>query len=241
MLNKGVNNLKREGLVELLKKFEIFTYCSDKQLEEISCFLYGRTYRKGQQLFTVGDPRERIYLLVNGFVKFEKSNPSASLAYADYISPNTLFPYGGFFSDKEYQYTAIAITDVELYYIPTFYFEDMVKQNRKQLIFLVQKLSSLLHLHESRLQTITNSNAQDRVIHALSYLMTDLGVKEGEDVVVCCPMTTTEISKISGTSRETVSHVIQDLKKNNVLSFASKKITIHDEDYFNKVGGNYFS
>lgn len=219
-------------MIEILKKFEIFNYSTDKELEEFACFLYFRTYKKGQQLFTAGDPRERIYFLVNGFVKFEKTNQTASLAYSDYISPNTLFPYGGIFSDKEYHYSAIAVTDIELYYIPTFYFEDMVKQNRKQLVYLVKTLSSILQLHESRLQTITNSNAQDRVVHAISYLMSDLGVKEGNDVVVNCPMTTTEISKLSGTSRETVSHVLSELKKSNVLSFASKKITIHDQNYF---------
>lgn len=227
--------MKREEIISEIKKFEIFSFSTEKELIDLAGFVYCRTYRKGQMLFTTGDPRERIYLLLDGFVKLEKINESASLSYADYIKPNTLFPYGGMFSDKEYHYSAIAVTDVKLCYIPTFYFEDVVKKNRKQLIFLVQKLSSILELHESRIQRITNSFASDRVIHAIDYLIYDLGEKEGEEIVINCPITTTDISKISGTTRETVSRVIHDLKKEHILSFSAKKITIHDVNYFTMV------
>lgn len=89
--------MKPENIVELLKSFEVFSHSSEKELIQLSSFVYWRTYRKGQMLFTAGDPRERIYLLVDGFVKLEKNNSDATLLYSDYIKPNTLFPYGGLF------------------------------------------------------------------------------------------------------------------------------------------------
>ncbi|PAE20588.1 Crp/Fnr family transcriptional regulator [Bacillus sp. 7504-2] len=224
--------MKPENIVELLKSFEVFSHSSEKELIQLSSFVYWRTYRKGQMLFTAGDPRERIYLLVDGFVKLEKNNSDATLLYSDYIKPNTLFPYGGLFSDPDYHYSAIAVTDVELLYLPTFYFEDTVKRSKKHLLHVVRELSSILRLHETRLQKMTNSNATERVIHTISYLMEDLGSQEGDVITLRCPITTTDISNISGTSRETVSHVINDLKKNNILSFTYKKMTIHDQQYF---------
>lgn len=224
--------MKPENIVEKLKSFEIFSYSTNKELIELSSFVYWRTYRKGQMLFTEGDPRERIYLLLDGFVKLEKNNPDATLLYSDYVKPNTLFPYGGLFSDRDYHYSAVAVTDVEILYLPTFYFEDVVKRNKKQLLHIVRELSIILKLHETRLQKITKSNATDRVIHAIGYLMEDLGYPEGDEITVGCPITTTEISNISGTSRETVSHVINDLKKHKIISFTCRKMTIHNQEYF---------
>lgn len=128
------------------------------------------------------------------------------------------------FTDRGYNYTAEAMTDVEVYYIPTVIFEDMVKSSRTQLMYVVQQLSSILKLNENRVQNITIPNAQDRVIQTLNYLMQDLGEQSGEKIVISCPLTTIEISKISGTSRETVSSVLKQLKNDSIVTILDKKL-----------------
>ncbi|GJM68485.1 hypothetical protein HMSSN036_07010 [Paenibacillus macerans] len=99
----------------------------------------------------------------------------------------------------------------------------MLKANQKQLIFVVQQFSLILKLHEHRVQYITTPNAQDRVIQSLNYLRQDLGEQNGEEIVISCPLTTIEISKISGTSRETVSCVLNQLKKDHIITVSGKK------------------
>lgn len=109
---------------ETLKKFELFSCLTESKLQSLEKFIYWRTYRKGQFLFLEGDSRERIYLLLDGFVKLERVNQSGNLIYEDYVKPFTVFPYGGMFTDQVYNYTALAMTDVDIYYIPTIIFED---------------------------------------------------------------------------------------------------------------------
>ncbi|BFH60624.1 MULTISPECIES: Crp/Fnr family transcriptional regulator [Paenibacillus] len=218
-----------------LKQFELFAHLSDKKLKALTEFVYWRTYKKGQFLFLDGDSRERIYLMLDGFVKLERVNQSGNLLYEDHVKQYSIFPYGGMFTDKRYSYSAEALTDVDVYYIPTAIFEDMLKSNQGQLIYVVQELSSILKLHENRVQNITIPNAQDRVTQALNYLMRDLGERNGEEIIISCPLTTIEISKISGTSRETVSGVLNHLKKNNIITISGKKIIIHDPTYFEKI------
>ena len=62
--------------------------------------------------------------------------------------------------------------------------------------------------------------------------MNDLGEAAGEEILISCPLTTIEISKISGTSRETVSGVLKQLKNDCIVTILDKKITIHDPTYF---------
>lgn len=218
------------NIIQELKKFEIFSDFSKEELRELKSCVYWRTYKKGQLLFVEDDPRERIYFLLDGFVKLIRDNKEGEMIYFDYIKSYTMFPYGGLLVDTKYHYSAEAITDVELFYLPTAIFEEQLKNNRNQLIKIVNKLSNLLELHENRIQKIPN--AQQRVIQTLSYLMSDLGEEQKHDVVINCPITTTEISKLSGTSRETVSQVFKQLKQENKVSTKQKKIFIHMPEYF---------
>ncbi|PGZ93630.1 Crp/Fnr family transcriptional regulator [Bacillus pseudomycoides] len=227
--------MQRRNILEDLKQFELFADLTEKRLKSLAELVYWRTYKKGQFLFLEGDSRERIYLMLDGFVKLERANQSGNLLYEDYIKRFSIFPCNGMFTDKSYNYTAIAMTDVDVYYIPTFVFEDMVKSDRKQLMYIVQELSSILKVNERRIQNITVPNAQDRVIQTLCYLMNDLGEQEGEEIIISCPLTTIEISKISGTSRETVSGVLKQLKNDCIVTVLDKKITIHDPIYFEEI------
>ena len=45
---------------------------------------------------------------------------------------------------------------------------------------------------------------------------------EWEKIVISCPLTTIEISKISGTSRETVSGVLKQLKNDSIVTILDK-------------------
>lgn len=218
------------NIVQELKKFDIFSDFSKEELRELKSCVYWRTYKKGQLLFVEEDPRERIYFLLDGYVKLIRDNKEGELIYFDYVKSYTMFPYGGLLMDTKYHYSAEAITDVELFYLPTAVFEEQLKRNRNQLIKIVNKLSNLLELHENRVQKIPN--AQQRVIQTLGYLMKDLGEEEQHNIVIKCPITTTDISKLSGTSRETVSQVLKQLKQENKVSTEQKKIFIHMPEFF---------
>lgn len=227
--------MNRRNIVKDLRQFELFAHLTEKKLKSLTEFVYWRTYKKGQFLFLEGDSRERIYFMLDGFVKLERVNQSGNLLYEDYVKRYSIFPYGGMFTDERYSYTAEAMTDVDVYYIPTVIFEDMVKASRTQLMYVVQQLSSILKINEDRVQNITIPNAQDRVIQTLNYLMNDLGEQDGEEIVIACPLTTIEISKISATSRETVSGVLKQLKNDSIVTVSGKKIIIHAPTYFEEV------
>ncbi|MGM9924701.1 MAG: Crp/Fnr family transcriptional regulator [Bacillus sp. (in: firmicutes)] len=218
------------NIIEELKKFDIFSDFSKQELKELESNVYWRTYKKGQLLFVEDDPRERIYFLLSGFVKLMRVNKEGEMIYFDYIKSHTMFPYGGMLMDTRYHYSAEAVTDVELLYIPTSIFEEQLMNNRNQLIKVVNKLSNLLEMHENRIQKMPS--AQQRVIQTISYLMNDLGEQENGDMIIKCPITITEISRLSGTSRETVSQVLKQLKKEHKVSVSQKQIAIHAPAYF---------
>lgn len=232
MLNSNVINM---DVLSDLHQFDVLSCLPAKTLQNYLPYFYFRTYKKNQRLFMEGDPRDKIFFLLSGYVMYERGNEEGSVHYLDIVKRNQMFPSGGIFQDKVYKDTAIAITDIDLYFIQTPVLEDFLKTNPKQLLNIIFKLSEILSLHQTRVQKILIPNAQERVLHSIQFLMDDLGVKDGEEILIPCPLTATNISKISGTTRETVSLLMNQLKRDSVISVTSKKIRIHKPDYFKEI------
>jgi CRP/FNR family transcriptional regulator, arginine deiminase pathway regulator len=229
MLNSNVIHM--DALYDL-NQFDILKGLQVKTLQKYLPHFYFRSYKKNQRLFMQGDPRDKIYFLMDGYVMYERNSEDGSMLYLDFIKKNQMFPYGGLFQDKVYQDTAIAVTDVYLYFIETHVLENLIKTHPKLLFHVINKLSDILNLHQKRVQKILVPNAQDRVLHTLKFLMDDLGVKAGGEIVIPCPLTAANIAKISGTTRETVSLLINQLKRDGVISVDCKKIKFHQPGHF---------
>ncbi|WP_418303033.1 Crp/Fnr family transcriptional regulator [Neobacillus drentensis] len=232
MLNSSV--IKMDVLSDL-QQFDVFSCLTAKKLQTYLPHFYFRSYKKNQCLFMQGDPRDKFFFLLDGYVMYERGSQEGNMLYLDFIKKNQMFPYGGIFQDKVYQDTAIAVTDVHLYFIQTHFLEEILKTNPRQLLYIVHKLSDILYLHQKRVQRILIPNAQERVLHTIQFLMEDLGVKDGKEIVIPCPLTAIHISKLSGTTRETVSLLINQLKRERIISVTSKKIRIHHPEYFKEI------
>ena len=232
MLNSPVINM---DVLSDLQQFDVFSCLSVKTLKKYLPYFYFRSYKKNQCLFMQGDPRDKLFFLLDGYVMFERASEEGSMLYLDFIKKNQMFPTGGMFHDEFYHDTAIALTDVHLYFVQTHILEEILKTNPKQLLYIITKLSDILDLHQKRVQRILIPHAQERVLHSIQFLMEDLGVKDNNEVVIPCPLTAAHISKLSGTTRETVSLLINQLKREKIISVKSKKMRIHQPNYFKEI------
>lgn len=217
-----------------LKQFDLFSQLADKTIQKYLPYFYYREYKKNQYLFMEGDPRDRIYFLLDGYVMYEKCSEEGSKIYIEFLKNHEMLPYSGLFADSYYQHNAIAVTDIRVLFIQTHILESFLKTNPRQLINIISKLSAIINLHEKRVQQVVIPSAHDRVLQSLQLLIDDLGEKDGEEIVIPCPLTASNISRLSGTTRETVSVLINQLKRENVISVDSKRIRVHSPDYIKK-------
>lgn len=135
------------------------------------------------------------------------------------------------FTDDAYHFSVVAITDVTYYYLPTDLFEKFSADNPRQMVHLYSKLSRLLELHELRVRNLITSSASERVIQSLAILLIEMGDEENK---LPFQLTSTDIANMSGTTRETVSHVLSKLKREKLLVRKNKYLTFLDRDFFLK-------
>lgn len=214
----------------MIRQMADFSYFPIDSFDRLMASTHLRKVPKDHIIFFEGDKRDKLFLIKSGYVKIEEVDASGSFLYTDYVKHQTIFPYGGMFIDEKYHFSAIAMTDVEYFYFPTKLYETYLTHNNRQLKHLTEKLSCLLRIHEIRLRNMVTSSASERVVQALAILLFDIC----EDDVLPFAITSVDIAKMSGTTRETVSHVLKDLKKAGVLDFKHKILTYLKKDFFLK-------
>lgn len=227
--------MKRDVIGEL-KKFDIYDdFVWQKGLK--NC-VYRRSYKKGQMLYIEEDPRDRIYFLISGYVKLVKEDDNGNSVYYHYIKNLEVFPWVGMITDHTYNHSAEAATDIEVLYIPKDCFEQQLHRNHRLLSKVIHKLSAIIKRREEQVIKMKNGNAKLRVMQTLENLMVDLGEKIGEDIIIDCPITIKEIANVSGTSRETVSKVLKQLKQERVMTVTGKKMKIYSPNSIYEASAN---
>lgn len=214
-----------------LRQYDVFKYLTMQQFDKLTQQMTFRQIAKNQILFYEGDARDKLYFVDKGYIKIEQYNALGEFVYLDFIKQGTFFPYGGIFIDECYHYTASAVTEVSLFYISTELYENLVTHNLKQMKSICHKLSNILRFHELKLRNTLTKNATDRVIQALTILYLDLARTNKK---MPFPITTLELAKLSGTTRETVSKVLKQLEQQHRISYDKKIITYLDSDFFSQ-------
>lgn len=105
---------------------------------------------------------------------------------------------------------------------------DLVRTNSTFALCLVDFLTCRLKMSEKRLESLALSDARERIVGFLKDNAEKFGTPVGFEMLLKHNFTQQDIANYTGTSRQTVTTVLNDLKKNNKINFRRKSILIRD-------------
>ncbi len=101
--------------------------------------------------------------------------------------------------------------------------------DNRELSFKILKLVGLrLMKLERKLEALVFKDARTRVIEFLRDAASWKGKKVGFETMIPTKLTHKDIAALTGTSRQTVTTILNDLKEKNLINFDRKKILIRD-------------
>jgi CRP/FNR family cyclic AMP-dependent transcriptional regulator len=99
----------------------------------------------------------------------------------------------------------------------------------KELSFKLLKLVGLrLMKLERKLELLVFKDARTRIIEFLKDAASWKGKKVGTETMIPTKLTHKDIASLTGTSRQTVTTILNELKEQNLINFDRKKILIRD-------------
>ncbi|WP_218082397.1 global nitrogen regulator NtcA [Anthocerotibacter panamensis] len=187
-------------------------------------------YERGKTIFFPGDPAERVYFLVKGAVKLSRVYERGEEITVALLRENSVFGVlsliTGNRSDRFYH--AVAFTPVELIAVPIDFMERTIQSDRELATILYQGLAARVLQTEMMIETLAHRDMGSRLESFLLILCKDFGIPSKNGVTIDLMLSHQAVAEAIGSTRVTITRLLGDLKKDDLISIHKKKITVRD-------------
>lgn len=214
-----------------LRSFPLFRDLSDEELAKLSEYAIRRVYPKKTAIFHEGDRKEAVYFIQEGLVKTFKTDENGHEHIVSFLKRGDMFPHTGLFHDLPYPATAEAIEQAVLLALPVKPFEQFIVGAPLVAIKMMRVMSEKMTELQGKLQELTGLDVLNRGQLFLLKLAEEYGKPQPDGSLhVDFPMGHQDFASAIGTSRETVSRLLNQLRKEGILDMNRSGFTVFDLD-----------
>jgi len=181
-------------------------------------------------IYSRNDHSEFIYFLLKGTIKIVTHSNDEKEVIKSVLHPLSMFGELCIVGQENRTDYAKAMNQ-EVHYF-SLKLEDLrkiMRTNHRLSNKILFMMGERLHRVESRLESLIFKDARTRIIDFIKDSAEKRGRRIGiDETLVKHSLTQQDIANITGTSRQTVTSVLNDLKKSNLIHFTRKSILIRD-------------
>lgn len=212
-----------------LEQFPLFAMLSTEEKEQLSSMMEYRVKPKYSFIYLPGEQSDTIYFLAKGAVKIGTHSTDGKEVIKSLMHPLAMFGELGLIGEKERQDFAQALKeDVHLFVLKVEDFKRLMRHNFELCSHVMQLFGSRLIRAESKLESLIFKDARTRIIEFIKDSVNQRGRKVGYEMLLKHSLTHQDIANITCTSRQTVTLVLNELKKSDLIYFNRGKILVRD-------------
>jgi len=214
---------------ELIGKISIFDSLDNESRFLLSEMMEQIIVPKYQFIYHQGDEARYLYLLFQGAVKIGSIHSDGREIIKQILYPEAIFGELSVICEEQYNSYALTFnTDVMLYRVKAEDFRKLL-QNCPDLYFsILSMIGRKLKHTEKRLESLIFKDARERIVDFLKHNAEKHGMRVGYEMMFKHSFTQQDIANFTGTSRQTVTSVLNDLRKSNMIYFNRRSVLIRD-------------
>lgn len=188
-------------------------------------------FPKGQVIFSAGEVADRVYLIESGWVKIYRLTADGRRVTVGSIrSPGEMMGLAETLVGGERTCFAGAIINCTLVTIGKNKFEELLAQHPFLAIKAARLLGARMREAESIIHEMVCWQAPGRLALMLLKIGDRCGVESKSGIKINLPLTHEEIACMVGTSRQTVTSLLNTFKHENSIAFEGREINIINPD-----------
>lgn len=216
--------------LELIRKIAIFSDLSDEELALIDNVIVRLNYKKRGTIFMEGQPGVGVYFVYSGQVKIFKVSEDGREQILHFRKAGDIFGEVVLFDGGAYPASAEALVDAQVGVIRNQDLENLLMKHPSMAVKLLKLMAKKLRRAQMKVHEITTQDTLRRVIRKLIRLARVYGEKTEQGVKINLELNRQDLASYVGTTRETVTRILSDLKKTGAIGLDAKSITIIDLD-----------
>lgn len=214
-----------------LQEVPLFRGLDEPELNMLRELLIPRFYKKKSVIFTEGSDRESVYIVQEGLVKAFKTDVDGHEQIVNFLGPGSMFPHTGFFLASSYPATTEAVVDSRLLAMPLSSFEHVLTSTPSIATKVMRVMSETIQELQSKLQELTGQDVQVRLQSFLLAMAEKQGKSQSDgSMKLHLPVTHQELASAIGTTRESVSRLLAQLRKEGLLAADRAGFVLIDPD-----------
>lgn len=214
--------LSREAL-QAVRQVPLFTGLEDETLALLTSGAIERSYRRGSLLFSMGEPADRFYVVLDGWVKLFRESPDGNECMVGLFTRGESFAEAAMFDRLGFPVNAAVAEDARLLVFTADHFLTTLEQNHGLALNLLANLSGMLCYLVRQLDQLTNLPTYQRLAAFIVSLCPD----DAEQAVVCLPCDKLLIAGRLGMKPESFSRAMARLKE---VGVSCERNCVHVED-----------
>ncbi|MEW6663533.1 MAG: Crp/Fnr family transcriptional regulator [Bacillota bacterium] len=220
--------------MDSLTKLSFFARLPKDTLDWLEPLMPVRRYVSRQLLFMEGEPSDFMGFVLEGRVKLYRVSSEGQEKVVHIATAGDVFGELPYFDGKPHPLTAETMEETRVRLI-SHQDLDRLWQAHPDIGREFLRVASLrLRQTYRQIRSLTFKDAYARTAGRLYKLARDYGVKTAQGVELSLTFTQQELANLIGTSRETMSKILNSLQKNRILTANRGQIIILDMDKLRK-------
>ncbi len=214
---------------DFLRNFPLFEDLPNSELVRLANIIDKKESPKYHFIYQPGDITDSIYFLEKGTIKIGTHSEEGKEVIKSILHPKAMFGELSLLGEeKRNDFAKTMDSTTSFYVMKVSAFQNIVRSNPTLSMKLISLLGRKLKNTERRLESMILKDARARIIDFLKDNAKNQGRQIGYEMLLKHSLTQQDIANFTGTSRQTVTSVLNDLKKSNLIYFKRKSILIRD-------------
>ena len=208
-----------------LEQFDLMKVLSKREKMDMAELVIDKYYKKDDPIMFPFNSQKTVYMLKKGIVKVGNytENGEENLKYG--LNSGSVFGELAL-SDGNANDFAIAAEDAIVCTLDTSMMQEVMMRNKAFNVAVYKLIGLRLRKIESKLSSIMFKDSSTRILEFMQELVRDFGKEQNGQTVVKNFLTHKDIAKLTFTSRQTVSSVLNKLKREGAIDYDDRYIRI---------------
>lgn len=213
----------------LVQQFPLFEVLSETEKVKLAGMMEKRVIPRYGFIYLPDETAEHLFLLAKGSIKIGTHGADGKEIIKQILHPEALFGELGLMGLNERQDFARALKEeVIVYSVRIDRFRQLMQNNFTLCTQVMERLGRRLVTAENKLENLIFKDARTRIIDFIKESIERKGRRVGYEMLLRHSLTHQDIANYTCTSRQTVTLVLNELKKSDLIHFNRGRILVRD-------------
>ena len=218
-------------IVELLRKVPLFSGLEKEDLNTLASIVTRKEFGKRETLFHQGDPGEEFMILTEGSVKVELMNAEGKELTLTILTPFQFLGELALLDDVPRSATVVSMENSVLLSVNKRDFARLLESYPRMSIPMLRQLTRRVRVLTDDIASMAFLDSYSRVTRKILNLAEEMGQTNPDGhILIDRPLTHQQLANLVGTTRETVTKILNEMKDNGLLDIRRHRITILDRE-----------